>query len=115
SASICACLFSSLYRYCHHCDLSSLPTRRSSDLGIALLVLTWASVAILSPLKLAPDMFWKFASPQEFWSFWFVPACLIAPPLEELDRKSTRLNSSHVKSSYAAFCLKKKKYTPRVI
>src|SRR5690606_40658542 len=26
----------------------------------------------------------------------------------ELDRKSTRLNSSHVKTSYAAFCLKKK-------
>src|SRR5690606_40310038 len=28
---------------------------------------------------------------------------------EELDRKSTRLNSSHVKISYAVFCLKKKK------
>src|SRR5690606_40357261 len=27
-----------------------------------------------------------------------------------LDRKSTRLNSSHVKISYAVFCLKKKKY-----
>src|SRR5690554_7533628 len=26
-----------------------------------------------------------------------------------LDRKSTRLNSSHVRNSYAAFCLKKKK------
>src|SRR5690606_33346211 len=26
------------------------------------------------------------------------------------DRKSTRLNSSHVKSSYAVFCLKKKKH-----
>src|SRR5690606_40256268 len=26
------------------------------------------------------------------------------------DRKSTRLNSSHVKISYAVFCLKKKKY-----
>src|SRR5690606_41279577 len=26
-----------------------------------------------------------------------------------LDRKSTRLNSSHVKISYAVFCLKKKK------
>src|SRR3989442_4689786 len=26
------------------------------------------------------------------------------------DRKSTRLNSSHVRISYAAFCLKKKKY-----
>src|SRR5690606_37517302 len=27
---------------------------------------------------------------------------------ELIDRKSTRLNSSHVKSSYAVFCLKKK-------
>src|SRR5437868_7195557 len=27
------------------------------------------------------------------------------------DRKSTRLNSSHVSISYAVFCLKKKKYT----
>src|SRR5690606_41204019 len=30
-----------------------------------------------------------------------------------LDRKSTRLNSSHVKSSYAGFCLKKKNSTTR--
>src|SRR5690625_5825981 len=29
------------------------------------------------------------------------------------DRKSTRLNSSHVASSYAVFCLKKKKRHPR--
>src|SRR5690606_39649328 len=28
-----------------------------------------------------------------------------------LDRRSTRLNSSHVKISYAVFCLKKKKNT----
>src|SRR3989442_12075289 len=28
------------------------------------------------------------------------------------DRKSTRLNSSHVRISYAVFCLKKKKYNP---
>src|SRR5690349_22837508 len=28
---------------------------------------------------------------------------------EALDRKSTRLNSSHVEISYAVFCLKKKK------
>src|SRR5436309_4714023 len=27
----------------------------------------------------------------------------------DVDRKSTRLNSSHVKISYAVFCLKKKK------
>src|SRR5690606_42035266 len=31
------------------------------------------------------------------------------PPRRRLDRKSTRLNSSHVKISYAVFCLKKKK------
>src|SRR5690625_1192762 len=30
-------------------------------------------------------------------------------PLEVLDRKSTRLNSSHVAISYAVFCLKKKR------
>src|SRR5690349_24212715 len=28
---------------------------------------------------------------------------------DDLDRKSTRLNSSHVEISYAVFCLKKKK------
>src|SRR5690606_18808024 len=30
--------------------------------------------------------------------------------INKVDRKSTRLNSSHVKISYAVFCLKKKKY-----
>src|SRR5690606_40644519 len=30
------------------------------------------------------------------------------------DRKSTRLNSSHVKISYAVFCLKKKKHKPQL-
>src|SRR3989454_10709145 len=38
--------------------------------------------------------------------------------LQRPDRKSTRLNSSHLVISYAVFCLKKKKkllkYTPRV-
>src|SRR5690606_12842209 len=32
-----------------------------------------------------------------------------AEMMRSLDRKSTRLNSSHVKISYAVFCLKKKK------
>src|SRR3989442_7434700 len=30
------------------------------------------------------------------------------------DRKSTRLNSSHVRISYAVFCLKKKKIKPNI-
>src|SRR5690606_39305395 len=53
-------------------------------------------------------------------SFGRAPACRISPatalavsmtPLKPAvrDRKSTRLNSSHVKISYAVFCLKKKK------
>src|SRR2546430_8184860 len=32
--------------------------------------------------------------------------------MSRLDRKSTRLNSSHSQISYAVFCLKKKKSTP---
>src|SRR5690606_41339941 len=41
------------------------------------------------------------------WAIWlgFVPSGLAY----RKDRKSTRLNSSHVKISYAVFCLKKKK------
>src|SRR5690625_6270547 len=35
----------------------------------------------------------------------------IKETLDCLDRKSTRLNSSHVAISYAVFCLKKKKNT----
>src|SRR5690349_23133100 len=34
---------------------------------------------------------------------------VIRPELAGRDRKSTRLNSSHVEISYAVFCLKKKK------
>src|SRR2546427_9012065 len=32
-----------------------------------------------------------------------------------LDRKSTRLNSSHSQISYAVFCLKKKKHVSRIV
>src|SRR3712207_9312943 len=32
----------------------------------------------------------------------------VSPQLSDLDRKSTRLNSSHANISYAVFCLKKK-------
>src|SRR5690625_6429818 len=35
----------------------------------------------------------------------------VAGQQDILDRKSTRLNSSHVATSYAVFCLKKKKYS----
>src|SRR2546430_17201012 len=38
--------------------------------------------------------------PQVFW--------LLSPDRQRVDRKSTRLNSSHSQISYAVFCLKKK-------
>src|SRR5690606_41371812 len=34
--------------------------------------------------------------------------CLFSRGVEQIDRKSTRLNSSHVKNTYAVFCLNKK-------
>src|SRR5699024_9380829 len=55
------------------------------------------------------------------WQFWQVEEASVAPAtmasssgqsyLDQGDRKSTRLNSSHVSISYAVFCLKKKKHT----
>src|SRR5256885_11956267 len=38
---------------------------------------------------------------------------LVLEPAPAVDRKSTRLNSSHLVISYAVFCLKKKKTTYR--
>src|SRR3712207_6943726 len=37
------------------------------------------------------------------------------PRALDLDRKSTRLNSSHANISYAVFCLKKKNYTDELV
>src|SRR5436309_11627604 len=55
--------------------------------------------------------------PQALWDafqkidpWWFDFLKRIPQRLRPLDRKSTRLNSSHVKISYAVFCLKKKKH-----
>src|SRR5699024_11438508 len=51
--------------------------------------------------------------PKEIAAGKFLPCC--STPLTDLvvdrDRKSTRLNSSHVSISYAVFCLKKKTWS----
>src|SRR5256885_14616789 len=44
-------------------------------------------------------------------SHWSPATAPILAPSSPLDRKSTRLNSSHLVISYAVFCLKKKKNT----
>src|SRR2546430_7916493 len=40
---------------------------------------------------------------------------LVRQRVASVDRKSTRLNSSHSQISYAVFCLKKKKTKPRPV
>src|SRR5690625_5813127 len=78
------------YWYASPRDLHSFPTRRSSDLGV-LLSLQGGSDMGLFEINEAARLVQEAAHP------------------EAKDRKSTRLNSSHVAISYAVFCLKKKK------
>src|SRR5439155_20511656 len=87
----------------HHTPpLHSFPTRRSSD---------------LSPEKFgrAPKSYSgqiRWVNPESGWPELLWPSRFWIDP-SNLDRKSTRLNSSHVAISYAVFCLKKKKQTAR--
>src|SRR5438067_5659970 len=87
-----------------HRKLHSFPTRRSSDLSRTLVLSREQRIEQLSCLgQFAPNVFecgldfrlqharWRAAHSKTFG-----------------DRKSTRLNSSHVSISYAVFCLKKK-------
>src|SRR5438270_6867690 len=73
-------------------DLHSFPTRRSSDLvsdsATRVSVMAFPKAPLLNSWKSK-----KFSS-------------------GALDRKSTRLNSSHSQISYAVFCLKKKNVNP---
>src|SRR5690625_6837048 len=90
--------------YCtvYHCNLPSFPTRRSSDLQVGFtdlqheqMVLSYVGhhgriqrSQVMELCRLNKDQAYR---------------------LVFIDRKSTRLNSSHVAISYAVFCLKKKK------
>src|SRR5436853_5272275 len=86
-----------------HRDLHSFPTRRSSDL--------WRNDNNYS----GPDM--RKVPGHEFTGVVHslgngITTDSLRRPLKEgdrVDRKSTRLNSSHLGISYAVFCLKKKR------
>src|SRR5438874_12847964 len=73
----------SMHRHLLHRALHSFPTRRSSDLGDGQAADVRAAGA--------------------------TRRCRGRGASDLIDRKSTRLNSSHVEISYAVFCLKKKK------
>src|SRR5205814_10013073 len=97
----------------HLRDLPSFPTRRSSDL-----INVWPGDELEGPFTrpsgtLSPSegerdgvrgLFDRFSEPR------FLERSPAGWERDE-DRKSTRLNSSHLGISYAVFCLKKKKKT----
>src|SRR5699024_12302054 len=91
----------SCYRFYPPPNLPSFPTRRSSDLGLRC---DFGSQRHLGKIDLEKRAALGMLS--------------VEPGVREnehaesgsLDRKSTRLNSSHVSISYAVFCLKKKIY-----
>src|SRR5690606_42000283 len=84
------------------------PYTRSSDL-----TLTWGSPTLPSAMhRFTSEFGMGSGGSNALWSSSnSVAAQVLSPHSEkgEKDRKSTRLNSSHVKSSYAVFCLNKKK------
>src|SRR5690349_24048023 len=96
-----SCLGSFFLQYPgHHRDLHSFPTRRSSDLVAAGVQLgppgaQYVELVLGERAGREPER----------------TDCGGGEP--GLDRKSTRLNSSHVEISYAVFCLKKKKQKQR--
>src|SRR5699024_12092965 len=86
----------------HHSELPSFPTRRSSDLVRYPEVKRDYAKNFRGMHSLKRDE-------QGRERCTACGLCALSCPAE--DRKSTRLNSSHVSISYAVFCLKKKNYT----
>src|SRR5690606_42144284 len=98
-----------------HLYLFSLPTRRSSDLkirdNIKLLSFT-SKIGVLDPVK--AFITGKAFTEENEGGYKTNEVDQVEKKIKRdlkylKDRKSTRLNSSHVKISYAVFCLKKKK------
>src|SRR5690606_41470246 len=92
--------------------LHSFPTRRSSDLKSSTtetpkgeVKTENVSMRVLIPAFMISELKKAF----EIGFMLMIPFLVIDVIVSALDRKSTRLNSSHVKISYAVFCLKKKK------
>src|SRR5690606_39948802 len=91
--------------YADHRDLPSFPTRRSSDLGAKD---RGGGLLIRGEAGIGKSALLDEAAGSAAVSGLRVLTAAGSESERNLDRKSTRLNSSHVKISYAVFCLKKK-------
>src|SRR5699024_12670436 len=94
--------------------LPSFPTRRSSDLMVSLSVSEQENgyYLILMKEKDAIESIDEYDGMAWYALVWIgkhTNAIILIDRLDG-DRKSTRLNSSHVSISYAVFCLKKKQH-----
>src|SRR5207247_10718445 len=109
----CLCLLSLLAAVCFfffywfvlYRVLHSFPTRRSSDLSVFTAMVLWTAFGSVFALLLGYSRI-PYAAARDGY---FFNTFARLHPTQNLDRKSTRLNSSHEWISYAVFCLKKKK------
>src|SRR5205807_8906104 len=98
-----------------HCDLPSFPTRRSSDLAGSEYLLRGQQLLVPRGHREAHRVrHLVFGGLVGRRDGQHTPADLIFENADDrgrlvplVDRKSTRLNSSHLVISYAVFCLKK--------
>src|SRR5688500_19773341 len=88
----------------HHPDLHSFPTRRSSDL-ISIRIAAEGTELFVRMPALSGNEYNRYALGPEVRYYRDSMNRLV----RQIDRKSTRLNSSHLVISYAVFCLKKKR------
>src|SRR5207302_10536039 len=104
-----------LYSQTEHRDLTSFPTRRSSDLGLEYPKFPRHVMGLgrNRPQGCTPQNIFAATRPKHIGQIGMSvgklfdnDAALRPLDLAFQDRKSTRLNSSHVKISYAVFCLK---------
>src|SRR5207248_11429724 len=92
-----------------HPHLPSFPTRRSSDLRAVRAAVDRTADRRHALRRLLRSRFDNSARPPDERAR--RPHSDGQSGADDLDRKSTRLNSSHRTISYAVFCLKKKKTT----
>src|SRR5690349_23256974 len=80
----------------------------ADEIGLAVIATTFTLIAVFLPTAFMKGLAGKFFVQFGWTASIAVFFSLVVARL--IDRKSTRLNSSHVEISYAVFCLKKKKY-----
>src|SRR5699024_11335808 len=95
-------------------DIHSFPTRRSSDLGFpgylySELATIYERAGIVQGVEGSVTQLPILTMPNDDITH-PIPDLTGYITEGQIDRKSTRLNSSHVSISYAVFCLKKKIY-----